>query len=686
MNATLLIELLTEELPPKALEKLSLSFAQTISEELKKLQFVAADVEAIAFASPRRLAVQVPAVLAVQPDQKIVRKGPAVAAGMKDGQPTPALAGFARSCGVDVSALTTMSDGKQDVFAYESTKTGEALAAVLTDIVALALKKLPIPKLMHWGDLDYQFVRPVHGLIMLWGETVIEGSVLGLTSRNATRGHRFLSSGDVMVEKADDYARVLFEQGKVLASFNARRELIRKRLAESAAVHGATIAADDALLDEVSALVEWPVVLEAGFEAEFLKVPQECLILTMQQNQKYFPLLDANGKLMNRFLLVSNLETADPSHIIQGNERVLRARLSDAKFFFEQDQKARLDTRLAKLAEVVYHNKIGSQLERVERLQSIAGQIAALLGADQAVAERAAFLAKADLVTDMVGEFPELQGVMGMYYAQHDGESDVVAAAIEGHYHPRFAGDSLPQGDIATAVALADKLEAIVGIWGIGLIPTGDKDPYALRRAALGVLRMVLEAKLDLKALLALVAAAFPAGKLSATTADEVFAFMMDRLKNYLAADYQGDEVDAVLALAPSVLNEVPAVLAAVAAFKALPEATTLAAANKRVKNILKKTEGEVGEVNPALLSEAAEQALYAAVTELAPQVDAKFAAHDFAGALAQLSSLKAPVDAFFDGVMVMADDLAVRANRIALLARLAALFNRVADISLLAD
>ncbi len=421
MNATLLIELLTEELPPKALEKLSLSFAQTISEELKKLQFVAADVEAIAFASPRRLAVQVPAVLAVQPDQKIVRKGPAVAAGMKDGQPTPALAGFARSCGVDVSALSTMSDGKQDVFAYESTKTGEALAAVLTDIVALALKKLPIPKLMHWGDLDYQFVRPVHGLIMLWGETVIEGGVLGLSSRNATRGHRFLSSGDVFVEKADDYARVLFEQGKVLASFNARRELIKKRLADAAAVHGATIAADDALLDEVTALVEWPVVLEAGFEAEFLKVPQECLILTMQQNQKYFPLLDANGKLMNRFLLVSNLETADPSHIIQGNERVLRARLSDAKFFFEQDQKARLETRLAKLAEVVYHNKIGSQLERVERLQSIAGQIAAQLGADQSVAERAALLAKADLVTDMVGEFPELQGVMGIPH-EHPGQ------------------------------------------------------------------------------------------------------------------------------------------------------------------------------------------------------------------------------------------------------------------------
>ncbi|WP_293765051.1 glycine--tRNA ligase subunit beta [uncultured Aquitalea sp.] len=686
MNATLLIELLTEELPPKALEKLSISFAQTITDELKKLQFVAADASANVFASPRRLAVQVPAVASVQPDQTVVRKGPAVSAGMKDGQPSPALAGFARSCGVDVSALSTVHDGKQDVYAYESVKKGESLSAVLADIVSLALKKLPIPKLMRWADYDYQFVRPVHGLIMLWGETVIDGELLGLKSRNATRGHRFLSSGDVFVEKADDYARVLFEQGKVLASFDARRELIRKRLNDAAAVHGATIAADDALLDEVTALVEWPVVLEAGFEAEFLKVPQECLILTMQQNQKYFPLLDAQGKLMNRFLLVSNLETADPSHIIQGNERVLRARLSDAKFFFEQDQKHRLDSRLGKLAEVVYHNKIGSQLERIERLRHIAGEIAALLGADRAQAERAAMLAKADLVTDMVGEFPELQGVMGMYYAQHDGESAEVAAAIEGHYHPRFAGDSLPQSKVATAVALADKLEAIVGIWGIGLIPTGDKDPYALRRAALGVLRMALAAEVDLKALLAQVAAAFPAGKLSGNTADEVFSFMTDRLKNYLAADYPQDDVEAVLALSPSVLAEVPAVLTAVAAFKALPEAEALVVANKRVRNILKKVEGEVGEVSPALLAEDAEKALFAAVSKLAPQVEAKFAAHDFAGALAQLAGLKAPVDAFFDGVMVMVDDPAVRGNRIALLARLSALFNRVADISLLTD
>lgn len=686
MNQTLLIELLTEELPPKALEKLAASFAQTIGEELKKMQFAPADAEATVYASPRRLAVQLANVAALQPDQKITRKGPAVTAGFKDGQPTPALAGFARSCGVEVSALSTMSDGKQDVYAYESVKQGQPLAAVLADVVALALKKLPVPKLMRWGSLDVQFVRPVHGLIMLHGDAVVSGEVLGLQSGQSTRGHRFLSEGEVTVANADAYARTLHESGKVVASFDARRELIRHKLTEAAARLNATIAAPEALFDEVTGLVEWPVVLEAGFEAEFLRVPQECLILTMQQNQKYFPLLDASGKLMNRFLLVSNLETADPSFIVGGNERVLRARLSDAKFFFEQDQKARLDSRLPRLANVVYHNKIGSQLERVERLQSIAGAIAHELGADAALAARAAYLAKADLVSDMVGEFPELQGVMGMYYAQHDGEHAEVAAAIEGHYHPRFAGDTLPEGKIATAVALADKLETIVGIWGIGLIPTGDKDPFALRRAALGVVRMALEADLDVKALLNIVAAAFPAGKLSANVADEVFGFMMDRLKNFLAADYKGDEIDAVLAQAPSRLAEVRAVLSAVAAFKALPEASALAAANKRVKNILKKAEGEVGAVNPALLSEAAEQALFAAVEQLAPQVDGQFAARDFAAALTQLASLRAPVDAFFDGVMVMADDAAVRNNRIALLARLAGLFNRVADISLLAE
>ncbi|CUA81504.1 glycyl-tRNA synthetase beta chain [Gulbenkiania indica] len=690
MTATLLIELLTEELPPKALPRLAASFAESITRDLKARKLVADEAVPQVFASPRRLAVSLKGVAAQADDAEVVEKIMPVSVALDAaGAPTQALLKKLEARGIapsEVARFERRQDGKAESLFHRYRAAGARLADELTGIVAEALKKLPAPKLMRWGDLEHQFVRPVHGLMMLHGSQVLKGEVLGLASGNTTLGHRFLSSGPVTVADADSYARVLFETGRVVASFEARRELIAKRLQDAAAALGATIAADDALIDEVTALVEWPVVLEAGFEADFLKVPQECLILTMQQNQKYFPLLDSSGRLMNRFLLVSNLEAADPSHIIHGNERVLRARLSDAKFFFEQDQKVRLETRLERLRDVVYHNKIGTQYERVERLKIIAGVIAEQLGADRALAERAAWLAKADLVTDMVGEFPELQGIMGMYYARHDGEPQEVAAAIEGHYHPRFAGDTLPEGPVATAVALADKLETLVGIWGIGLIPTGDKDPFALRRAALGVLRMALAAPLDLKALLQQTADAFPAGKLSANVADEVFAFALERLKHFLATDYKADEVEAVLALAPSRLDEVRAVLAAVAGFKALPEATALAAANKRVKNILRKNATETGEVNPALLVEPAEQALFAAVEKTAPAVEAHFAERDFAGALFTLATLKAPVDAFFDDVMVMAEDAAVRDNRLALLGRLSDLFNRVADISLLAE
>lgn len=686
MTQTLLIELFTEELPPKALPKLGAAFAKSLFDDLAKLGFVDAGVEYHAFASPRRLAVTVPHVAALQPEQKIERKGPAVASGYKDGAPTPALAGFARSCGVAVEALEQGSDGKQDVFIFRSTKAGEPLAAVLSGLIEAALKRLPAPKMMRWGDRDGQFIRPVHGLTVLHGADVVAAKVLHLESGRVTRGHRFLSKGDVALDHADHYAKQLFEEGKVVASFAARRALIGDRLHAAAAKLGATIAADEALFDEVTALVEWPVVLEAGFEADFLKVPQECLILTMQQNQKYFPLLDANGKLMNRFLLVSNIEAADSSAIIGGNERVLRARLSDAKFFYEQDQKKKLESRVPALRSVVYHNKIGSQLERVERLQKIAGEIGPALGADKAVSERAAYLAKADLVSDMVGEFPELQGIMGMYYARLDGEGDVVAAAIEGHYHPRFAGDTLPQGAVAQAVSLADKLESIVGIWGIGLIPTGDKDPFGLRRAALGVVRQLLDLPLDLRALLTATAATFPAGVVAEGTVDGVQGFMADRLKNYLAAEYPAADIEAVLALNPPRFDEVLVRLKAVGEFKALPEAAALAAANKRIRNILKKVEGSIPAINVVLFAEAPEKALHEALAALQSPVEAALAAHDYTGALKQLAALKAPVDAFFDGVMVMADDLAVRGNRLALLSALADLMNRVAELSLLAE
>ncbi|MBS1156978.1 MAG: glycine--tRNA ligase subunit beta [Proteobacteria bacterium] len=689
MNPTLLIELLTEELPPKALVRLGAAFSSAIFDELAKLGFVAKETEYASYASPRRLAVSIPGVAAIQPEQRIERKGPAVAAGFKDGKPTPALLGFARSCGIAPEALDQLeqgSDGKQDVFIFRSVKPGESLVAVLSGIIEAALKKLPAPKMMRWGDRDGQFIRPVHRLTVLHGADVVPARVLHLESGRATLGHRFLSTGEITLARAEEYAGKLYEDGRVVANFAARRHLIEERLAAAAESQTAHIAPSAGLLDEVTALVEWPMVYVGEFSEEFLKVPQECLILSMQQHQKYFPLLDANGKLLSKFLVVSNLETADPSHIIQGNARVLRARLSDAKFFFEQDQKHPLEARVAKLGMVVYHNKIGSQLERVQRLQKLAGEIGPVLGADKAQAERAAYLAKADLLTDMVGEFPELQGIMGMYYARHDGEAEAVAAAIEGHYHPRFAGDSLPVGPVATAVALADKLETIVGIYGIGLIPTGDKDPFALRRAALGVLRMVLSLPLDLHALLMATAATFPAGVIAGNTVDGVFDFMLERLKNYLATDYPAADIEAVLALKHTRLDEVVLRLSAVASFKALPEAAALAAANKRIRNILKKVEGAIPAVNAALFADAAETALYAEYAALAPQVEALLKAGDFAAALKALAALKAPVDAFFDGVMVMADDPAVRGNRLALLAALADLMNRVAELSLLAE
>lgn len=690
---TLLVELFTEELPPKALPRLAAVFADTIHQELANKQLCSDSSVVHRYASPRRLAVTISDVAAVGPAQTVSEKlMPVTVALDAAGQPTPALLKKlqAKNLSADIVAqCERRPDGKSESLFYTYTAEGSQLNQVLSAAIDAAVKKLPIPKVMRWGDSEVTFVRPVHRLVCLHGEAIVPAQVLGLQSGRITGGHRFLSKGEISIPSAEQYARTLHDQGRVIASFEARRELIRHKLQERSQALQATLAADEALLDEVTALVEWPVVLEAGFEADFLKVPQECLILTMQQNQKYFPLLDQQQKLINRFLLVSNLESDQPQHIIHGNERVLRARLSDARFFFEQDQKAKLDSRLPRLAEVVYHNKIGNQLQRIERIEALAGEIAGLLGADVALARRAGRLAKADLVSEMVGEFPELQGIMGMYYARLDGEDEAVAAAIEAHYHPRFAGDSLPQGPIALSVALADKLETLAGIWGIGLIPTGDKDPFGLRRQALGVLRMLVEAQLplDLSDLLQRAAQQFPAGLLADDTADALYGFALERLKNLLAAEHRADEIDAVLALSPRRLDQLTSVLAAVSAFRSLPEASTLAAANKRVKNILKKVEGEVSAtVDAALLSEAAEQALAAAIAAIRPEVDAAFAAGNYQAALSRLAALKAPVDSFFEQVMVMADDEAVRRNRLALLAQLSGLFNQVADISLLAD
>lgn len=679
---TLLIELLTEELPPKALNNLGNHFAQSIVEGLEKVQLIDGETQFTPYASPRRLAVQVANVKAVQADQHVVKKGPAVSANEK------AIAGFARSCGVEVGSLKVMNDGKQDIYAHEFTQTGQTLADLLGEIVNAAVKKLPIPKVMRWGSSTHTFVRPVHGLVAMHGADVLPVNVLGLDSRNFTLGHRFLSQGEIVFAQADDYAKQLAEQGKVIANFAERKNTIQAALNEQAGSLKATVAADESLLDEVTALVEYPVILQAGFEAHFLAVPQECLILTMQQNQKYFPLLDAQGKLMNRFLLVSNLQAADPSHIIHGNERVLRARLSDAEFFYKQDQKATLESRLPKLASVVYHNKIGSQAERIERLQTIAAHIASALGADKAAAERAARLAKADLVTEMVGEFPELQGTMGKYYAQLDGEQPEIALAIEQHYQPRFAGDALPENAIGTAVALADKLETLVGIWGIGLIPTGDKDPYALRRAALGVLRMLMNYPLSINDLLNTVADQFPANVLAdkAKTVAEIADFMQARLAVLLQNDYSQDVVAAVLAQRPDHLNDLAAKLQAVEQFKQLPESAALAAANKRVQNLLKKADAQLGDVNASLFAQDEEKALFAAAQDLQPKVADAAKRGDFQAALTELAAIKPQVDAFFDGVMVMAEDAAVKQNRLNLLNLLASLMNAVADIALLSE
>lgn len=685
MNAPLLIELRTEELPPKALNNLGESLAAGVVDGLEKAQLISGVADYQVFAAPRRLGVLVQNVKPVQADQRMVKKGPSVAAGMKDGEPTKALQGFARSNQVEIDQLSQIDDGKQMVFAYEYTQAGQPLSALLSDILNLVIKKLPIPKVMHWGSSTYTFVRPVHGLVMLHGTETVAGSVLGLSSQNWTLGHRFLSEGRITFNHAANYAQQLLEQGKVVASFAERRARIEQGLSEAEKAMHARVAYAEGLLDEVTALVEWPVVLQAGFDERFLQVPQECLILTMQQNQKYFPLLNSEGKLINRFLLVSNLQTENPFHIIHGNERVLRARLADAEFFYLQDQKTSLASRLSRLQNVVYHNKLGSQAERVQRISQLATAIAPLLGVDINKAARTAELAKADLLTDMVGEFPELQGTMGKYYALHDGEDTDVAVAIEQHYWPRFANDALPDNLLGTVVALADKLETLLGIWGIGLIPTGDKDPYALRRSALGLLRMLMQHNLALTPLLQAAFDTFPAGKLAANTVSEVAEFMQARLAILLQNTYAQDVVAAVLAGNVENLGELEARLAAVTQFKRLDEATALIAANKRVHNLLKRVDiSALPAMETTLLQLQDEQNLHQATEQVAVKIQAALKQQNFVQALAELTGIKEKVDTFFTNVMVMDENEAIRNNRLALLLSLSHQMNAVADIALL--
>jgi len=690
MNATLLVELLTEELPPKALARLGEVFAHQIHVGLSDRNLVSASGSYEWFATPRRLAIKVPQVLAVAPDATAFEKIMPVSVALDaSGQPSPALKKKLEAKGIPLSAIATFEkrmDGKSETFFYKATVTGAKLDDVLAGIVADALKKLPIPKVMRWGDSDHQFVRPVHGLVMLHGDRVVPGEVLGLASRNITRGHRFLSSGNIVLKNAEDYSAVLKSEGKVVASFAERRASIAAQLDAKAGELKATMNPSDGLLDEVTALVEWPVVYVGEFEAEYLEVPQECLILTMQQNQKYFPLFDASKKLLNKFLIVSNMQVDDPKHIIGGNARVVRPRLSDARFFFNQDLKNGFVTRAIKLGSVVYHNKLGSLGDRANRLGVIAAFVAEKLGANAMLARNAGLMCKVDLLTDMVGEFPELQGVMGRYYAQHEGAKPEVVEAMDQHYRPRFAGDVLPEGNVSCAVALADKMEALVGFFGIGQIPTGDKDPFGLRRAALGVLRILMEKPLplDLGEMIAAASSAFPSGMLASSGfAEQLHDFMLDRLRGLLKdAGHAQDVIEAVLTQRPTRIDLVPAKLAAVRDFLHLPEALALAAANKRIGNILKKAEGTLPEPDMALLQESAEKALFERIVLIAPLVGSHVANEDYADALKVLASVRAEVDKFFEDVMVNVDEPLIRANRLGLLKSLYNQLNAVADIS----
>ncbi len=703
-NKNLLVELFVEELPPKALNKLGEAFSSVLFESLKAQGLTLDNATVTAFATPRRLAAHVMYVKDKADDKQISQKLMPASVGLDtNGKATPALIKKLQSLGTDESAISQLKNDNNTLF-LDVLQAGVTLPDGLQKAVDEALAKLPIPKVMTYqlqdGWTSVNFVRPAHGLVAMHGSSTLDISVLGLKSGNTTQGHRFEAKNDVItLSHADSYEKQLLEEGAVIASFAARKAEIAKQL-NSAAQNASTglntglkPIDDDALLDEVTALVERPNVLLGQFEKEFLEVPQECLILTMKANQKYFPLLDANNNLTNKFLIVSNISPADPSAVIQGNERVVRPRLADAKFFFDQDRKKTLESRIAGLDKVVYHNKLGSQGERAKHVQSIAHSIGGAIGGINLAenASKAALLAKADLVTDMVGEFPELQGIMGRYYAQHEGLDDDVAYAIEDHYKPRFAGDELPRNQVGISVALADKLETLVGLFSIGEKPTGDKDPFALRRHALGAIRILIERDLPLELDSLLLGTMqffnFDQEQQKSTIAS-LSEFIYDRLAGSLREQgFSALEIDAVVSQRPQRLSEVLKRLTAVSSFASLLEAPALAAANKRVGNILKKADGAVGaDVKSSLLTEPAEIALNSALSKVKPEADKLFESGDYTASLQALAALKAPVDDFFDNVMVNADDVDLKNNRLALLNQLHQTMNRVADLSKLAS
>lgn len=732
ISRNLLVELLVEELPPKSLKQLGNSFAELLAASLKSQDLVTEEARITAYASPRRLAVHITHVATQAADKAASQKLMPVAVGLNSqGQATPPLLKKLASLDVDgsiVPQLKRVMEGKTETLFLDSTVKGTQLTDGLQKALQEAIGKLPIPKVMTYqladGWQSVHFVRPAHALVALQGADIVPVNILGLQAGRETQGHRFEAKvNPIVLHNADSYAQQLAIEGAVIAGFAERRAAITCQLAAAAAQENLTSIDDDALLDEVTALVEHPNVLVGTFEPEFLQVPQECLILTMKANQKYFPLLDAQGKLANKFLLVSNIRPTDPGFVVAGNERVVRSRLADAKFFFDQDRKKTLASRIPELDKMVYHNKLGSQGLRMHYVRAIAKMIGEQLGGGDTLANQAyeaATLAKADLLTDMVGEFPELQGIMGRYYAQHEGLGDDIAFAIEDHYKPRFAGDALPRNPAGICVALADKLETLVNMFGIGETPTGDKDPFALRRHALGIIRILIEKNLplELDKLIEQVinisneqltrthksiahydenlknrirkeaeANLVLARTVPEETSRQLFVFIYERLAGSLREQgYTAQEVDAVLSLNPQNLSDIPKRLAAVRAFAALPEAISLASANKRVGNILKKIEGNISnKVDANLLKEPAEQALYQALTGLSSKTNETFSAGDYTASLQILAALKSPIDTFFDHVMVNAENESLRNNRLALLAQLHQVMNRVADLSKLA-
>ena len=682
----LLVELGTEELPPKALPVLAAALHTELTSRLREARLAFGGSRA--FATPRRLAVLVEQLSATQPAQHVERRGPAKAAACgKDGKPTPAALGFARSCGVEYDALETLATDKGEWLVYRALQPGRTLGELLPAFLREALAALPIPKRMRWGSGEAEFVRPVHWLVALYGSAVLPMELFGIASGNTTRGHRYLGSSAIVIPTPAEYAALLETEGKVIADFERRRECVREMVLAAADAVGGRPLVDEALLTEVTALVEWPAPIIGSFDTHFLELPREALVASMQGHQKYFPLENADGSLQNRFVTIANIDSPRPEAIRDGNERVIRPRLSDAAFFWRKDRAQPLAARQPRLGDMVFERRLGSLLDKTTRVAELAARLAPAFGAEPALARRAGELSRCDLLSEMVGEFPELQGTMGAYYAAQDGEPAAVAAALGEFYQPRYAGDAIPVSAVGRVTALAEKLDTLVGIFGIGSAPTGDKDPYALRRAALGALRICIEGESAIDLACALHAAAGAYGELIATgTAGEVFAFILERSRGYFAErGTRADVVDAVLAVRPVSPLDLGRRVAAVEAFLALPEAAALAAANKRIANLLKKSaQADSGRVDPALLADAAEQRLGAELAALEQTLADHDIGADYGAWLARLAALRDPVNDFFDRVLVMAEDPALRDNRLRLLAQLQRLFLRVADVGLI--